>query len=421
MVPPTCPCPSGSGSGTLPAVHALVCVLVGLLTAAAVLAAATVLRSPPVAAHPSHPPAPLHPPLPSALAAAPQRRAFAAPPAYGTAADAAAPSRQAGQWPALPPAAQPLLLPPTLQARPATPPCLLSPPAAAPAWPLTAGAAAAAGASGGGLARTGLVAVDWALPGVDVPLPPLPPLPPAPPVLGSLPAWQDAGAALALPTHPAPLVLLSGLLPPQLGAALAGAAGALLRPSTVMARGGGTAVQRQVRSSRSCFLSAIPGVRDSEWLAALRRRLAAALAAADVAVVEALQLVAYGPGEAYATHHDAWVEAGVLARRRGPGQRVKTLFLYLGRSGGGGGTHFPHLRWASDGTGTAPVTVACQPGAGLAWRNLAPDGLPDPALRHAGLPPLSEKGAVGTKWGLNVWVTTASPPSSPLGGKRQQQ
>lgn len=103
---------------------------------------------------------------------------------------------------------------------------------------------------------------------------------------------------------------------------------------------------------------------------------------------EPLQIVRYGPGTFYRTHHDQ------NALRDEPwGVRGLTLFVYLtdAAEGGGGETTFPLLN----------LSVAPRKGAALLWPNVllhAPDSESDRRTFHAG-----SSVASGHKLGANLW------------------
>jgi prolyl 4-hydroxylase len=119
---------------------------------------------------------------------------------------------------------------------------------------------------------------------------------------------------------------------------------------------------------------------ESLVVAALNRRLAALT---DTLVVqgEPLSVLRYAPGQEYRPHLDTL-----------PGtanQRIATAIVYLNDGFDGGETWFAANR----------LTVAPRAGDVLVFRNVRPDGTPDPASQHAGLPVRR-----GTKWIATRWI-----------------
>jgi prolyl 4-hydroxylase len=112
---------------------------------------------------------------------------------------------------------------------------------------------------------------------------------------------------------------------------------------------------------------------------ALNRRLALASATAyDQA--EPLLVLRYQPGQQYRPHLDAL-----------PGlenQRVMTALVYLNDDYRGGETAFTRLG----------KTVKGQKGDVLVFRNIRPDGSPDPLSEHAGLPVTSGVKYLASRW-----------------------
>ena len=108
---------------------------------------------------------------------------------------------------------------------------------------------------------------------------------------------------------------------------------------------------------------------------------------------ETVQGQRYAPGQQYKAHND-WFHPGTKywqqERKRG-GQRSWTAMMFLNDVDEGGQTHFIN----------AGVTVTPQKGALLTWNNALPDGLPNEATLHAGLPPVK-----GTKYILTKWYRT---------------
>ncbi|KAL2070538.1 hypothetical protein VTL71DRAFT_13564 [Oculimacula yallundae] len=140
------------------------------------------------------------------------------------------------------------------------------------------------------------------------------------------------------------------------------------------------------------------------------------------------QIVQYGPGEHFATHHD-WYDTPQLLRDRdlkigqGQGQgkwmfnRWASFFVYLDEGAVGGETWFPYIdisaslpdssgkgatKWRShrggDGEGNQGVDFLPKKGNALFWVNLHANGTGDGRVVHAGL-----RVKEGTKTAMNIW------------------
>lgn len=108
---------------------------------------------------------------------------------------------------------------------------------------------------------------------------------------------------------------------------------------------------------------------------------------------EAIQGQRYEPGQEFREHLDTfWTQADYWPdeARRG-GQRVATAMIYLNDVASGGETSFPLLC----------ASVPPQKGVILAWNNVLPDGMPNPAILHAGLPV-----GTGVKYIITKWYRT---------------
>ncbi|HET9427245.1 MAG TPA: 2OG-Fe(II) oxygenase [Allosphingosinicella sp.] len=127
-----------------------------------------------------------------------------------------------------------------------------------------------------------------------------------------------------------------------------------------------------------------------EWpvVHALNRRIAAATGT-DVAQGEPLQILRYAPGQQYKPHLDAI--AGLA------NQRVLTVIVWLNDDYAGGETHFLE----------SGLSVRGAKGDALMFRNALPDGRPDPASRHAGLPVTDGEKLIASRW------IRQRPPSGP--------
>lgn len=109
---------------------------------------------------------------------------------------------------------------------------------------------------------------------------------------------------------------------------------------------------------------------------------------------EMLGVLRYLPGEEYKPHGDFLTPD---AQGRNPeversGQRIKTFLTYLNADYDGGETSFLHLHLAVKG----------HKGDGLLFRNVTPQGAPDPRTIHAGLPIRK-----GVKWLSTIWIRSA--------------
>jgi len=122
-------------------------------------------------------------------------------------------------------------------------------------------------------------------------------------------------------------------------------------------------------------------------------------------IVEAMQLVRYGPGEEYSAHHDFTYPS--IGDRYQP-KRYATVLLYLTGEGDvvdapsntdgleGGETAFPRAVTTDFHDG---VKVAPQSGKAVVFYNVLPDGNMDDLSQHAG-----GKVEKGVKYVANVWV-----------------
>ena len=95
-------------------------------------------------------------------------------------------------------------------------------------------------------------------------------------------------------------------------------------------------------------------------------------------------MLRYRPGDEYRPHLDTL--PGVA------NQRAVTVLTYLNDGYAGGQTCFTELG----------ITVEGKRGDALVFVNIDDDGLPDPRLRHAGLPVVQ-----GTKWLASRWIRQA--------------
>jgi prolyl 4-hydroxylase len=152
------------------------------------------------------------------------------------------------------------------------------------------------------------------------------------------------------------------------------------------------ATGRQVRDPvRVCDSVGFTWPLENPAVHALNRRLAAA-SGTDVDRGEPLQILRYRPGGEYRPHFDSI-----------PGfanQRAMTMLVWLNDDYEGGETHFP----------TAGLKLKGRVGDAILFRNTGPDGRPDPASGHSGLPVV-----VGEKRIASRWIRQR-PFEMPLGG-----
>ncbi|SFS01123.1 2OG-Fe(II) oxygenase [Sphingomonas jatrophae] len=161
---------------------------------------------------------------------------------------------------------------------------------------------------------------------------------------------------------------------------LARTADPLFEPASVLDPASGRRVRHPVRNADE---AAIGPAREDLVVRAINLRIAAA-SGTDVAAGEPLTILRYGPGQQYRPHHDAI--AGVA------NQRAWTMLVWLNDGYAGGETRFS----------PSGLTVKGRRGDGLLFRNLLPDGRPDPAAQHAGLPVTA-----GHKWMATRWIRQA--------------
>ena len=110
---------------------------------------------------------------------------------------------------------------------------------------------------------------------------------------------------------------------------------------------------------------------------------------------EVLSVLHYRPGETYTSHFDFCDPElpGHAKEMTIRGQRRQTLLVYLNDDFEGGETWFNALDWGFRGN----------PGDGLLFDNVTPEGAPDRDTVHCGKPPQS-----GEKWLLSQWIRDRS-------------
>jgi prolyl 4-hydroxylase len=152
------------------------------------------------------------------------------------------------------------------------------------------------------------------------------------------------------------------------------------RPSTIADANG----DMYFRTSETCDLdSADPLVR------ALDAKLAW-ISAINPAHGEPLQGQRYAAGQEFKPHTDYFEPDGADYAQYCTisGQRSWTFMIYLNDVSAGGGTAFPEVK----------RTFQPERGALLAWNNRKPDGTPNPATLHHGMPVRR-----GTKYVITRW------------------
>lgn len=138
----------------------------------------------------------------------------------------------------------------------------------------------------------------------------------------------------------------------------------------------------ELRNNRQAQL----GIGDLDLGLRLLERRLAQLAEQPWAHAEPLSLLHYAPGEEYRPHRDVLPPSEA---QHGPGQRLRTVFVYLCDCAEGGETDFPQL-----GVRVAPVR-----GRVVAFDNVDRDGRPAADSLHASLPVRR-----GEKWLATLWL-----------------
>ena len=157
-----------------------------------------------------------------------------------------------------------------------------------------------------------------------------------------------------------------------------------LQRSMVVNPDTGEALEAELRTSHDTTF--VPSSEDL-ILKVLQQRMAA-FAELDLSQCEQLVLLRYGIGDQYRPHRDYFAPSATRIETGG-GQRQATVCCYLNEVADGGGTVFPDV----------DVSVQPRRGRAVMFRNLHPDGSPDPRSLHAGLPVLA-----GEKWLASCWI-----------------
>lgn len=157
---------------------------------------------------------------------------------------------------------------------------------------------------------------------------------------------------------------------------LAAAAAPMLAPAVVVDPATG---RQRPDPVRVCDSAGFTWPLENPAVHALNRRLAAA-SGTDVARGEPLQVLRYRIGGEYRPHFDAI--AGFA------NQRAMTMLVWLNDGYEGGETRFP----------AAGLELKGGAGDSILFRNTGPDGWPDPASGHAGLPVTSGEKLIASRW-----------------------
>ena len=162
------------------------------------------------------------------------------------------------------------------------------------------------------------------------------------------------------------------------------AASGRLQPSFVHDPHTGGPMRHPMRTSHSMTFAADD---DGDfWLRVLQRRLAT-IAAMPLRRAEPLAVLRYARGEEYRPHRDYLRDPAALASDA-PGQRLRTVFVYLSDVAAGGATDFPLLG----------VRIAPRRGRVVVFDNIDGDGQPDPDTLHAGMPVEQGRKFLATLW-----------------------
>ncbi len=105
---------------------------------------------------------------------------------------------------------------------------------------------------------------------------------------------------------------------------------------------------------------------------------------------ETMQGQRYAPGQHFRAHHDYFHSSESYWERmqKEGGQRTWTAMIYLNDVADGGATWFPQ----------AGIKIAPRRGMLLAWNNMNPDGSPNEATIHEGMPVVDGTKYIVTKW-----------------------
>lgn len=153
-----------------------------------------------------------------------------------------------------------------------------------------------------------------------------------------------------------------------------------LRPSELTSR---DEPDKDFRTNRSCDIEEFGSRLATEIDARMSRLLGF-----DQADSEFMQGQFYSTGQQFKAHHDYFSEEELAVHSHGLGQRTYTFVVYLNDVDEGGETVFPRLG----------ATFSPRQGRALIWNNLTPEGRPNPASLHQGLPVARGSKCIVTKW-----------------------
>jgi prolyl 4-hydroxylase len=141
---------------------------------------------------------------------------------------------------------------------------------------------------------------------------------------------------------------------------------------------------RSFRTSETCHFD-----RGDPLIATIDQRISALLDL-DPKLGEPMQGQRYAIGQEFKGHTDYFEANGdaIKTIRQIPGQRTWTAMIYLNEPGAGGATRFKVIR----------KSIQPERGTLLAWNNLKPDGSPNPATLHHGMPVRAGFKYIITKW-----------------------
>lgn len=155
-----------------------------------------------------------------------------------------------------------------------------------------------------------------------------------------------------------------------------------LRPSTITKKG---EPDRNFRTGKTCDLALL----NDPFIKELDRRICNIIGI-DPTYSEGIQAQFYKKGEQFKAHTDYFEPNSPEFERfaREAGQRTWTFMVYLNDTAKGGATQFVNLG----------KTFFPRAGTALIWNNLDPNGEPNPATLHRGMPVDLGYKAIITKW-----------------------
>lgn len=130
---------------------------------------------------------------------------------------------------------------------------------------------------------------------------------------------------------------------------------------------------------RTSDVAGFPLVWEQPAIRAINLRIAS-VSGTDIAAGEPLTVLRYRPGQRYRLHLDT------LPGERN--QRVATMLIYLNDGYLGGETSFPKL----------DLKIKVRKGDAVLFANVSPNGQPDPASLHEGMPVLSGEKLIASRW-----------------------